>query len=214
MHADPVLVADGDSTFCAAVASLLQRAGLAAVTASSGDEAVDAARVRRPSVVILGVELRRRSGYETCRALRELYGETLPILFVSGQRRKPYDRVAGLLLGADDYLSKPVDLDELLARILRAQRRSGLGGTPVDDPVGPTETYSPLTSRELQILRMVASGHSPDEVAAQLVISPKTVASHLQRILSKLSVHSRTHAVARAYELGLLQSPEASRRPE
>jgi DNA-binding NarL/FixJ family response regulator len=56
---------------------------------------------------------------------------------------------------------------------------------------------------------MVAAGFAPGDIATQLVISPKTVSSHLQRVLSKLSVHSRAQAVARAYELGLVRAPRA-----
>ena len=53
-----------------------------------------------------------------------MFGEALPILFVSSERTEPSDRVAGLLLGADDYLAKPIDSDELLARIRRSATRS------------------------------------------------------------------------------------------
>jgi DNA-binding NarL/FixJ family response regulator len=206
MDVRPVLVADGDRTFRSAVAALLNRAGVAAVTASTGEEAVEAAREQRPAVVVLDVELRDRSGYETCRALREMYGEMLPILFVSAERTTTYDLVAGLLIGGDDYVSKPADLDELLARIVRAHRRAVAGEHRTGDN-GRSEIGPPLTARELEILRLVATGRSPRQVAAELVISPKTVASHLQRILTKLSVHSRAQAVARAYELGLVHAP-------
>jgi DNA-binding CsgD family transcriptional regulator len=61
-----------------------------------------------------------------------------------------------------------------------------------------------LTPRELEVLRLIARGRTPGEIAEQLVISPKTVSSHLQRILAKMGVHSRLQAVARAYELGLV----------
>jgi DNA-binding NarL/FixJ family response regulator len=183
----------------------LKRAGVAAVTASTGDEALDAARERQPAVVVLDVELRDRSGYETCRALREMYGEALPILFVSAERTTSYDLVAGLLIGGDDYVSKPADLDELLARIVRAHRRAISSGNH-RDAAAASENGASLTARELEILRLVAAGRSPRQVAAELVISPKTVASHLQRILTKLSVHSRAQAVARAYELGFVHA--------
>jgi DNA-binding NarL/FixJ family response regulator len=201
----PVLVADGDRTFRSAITDLLKRAGVAAVTASTGDEALDAAREKQPAVVVLDVELRDRSGYETCRALREMYGEALPILFVSAERTTPYDLVAGLLIGGDDYVSKPADLDELLARIVRAHRRAVAGRNHRDVAIRSANGAS-LTARELEILRLVAAGRSPRQVAAELVISPKTVASHLQRVLTKLSVHSRAQAVARAYELGFVHA--------
>jgi DNA-binding NarL/FixJ family response regulator len=205
MDERPVLVADGDRTFRSAISGLLKRAGVASITAATGDEAVNVARGRRPAVVVLDVELRDRSGYETCRALREMYGETLPILFVSAERTTPYDLVAGLLIGGDDYVAKPADLDELLARIVRAHRRAGDGS---GDSGVASEINPPLTARELEILRLVAAGRSPRDIATQLVISPKTVASHLQRTLSKLSVHSRAQAVVRAYELGLVHAPK------
>lgn len=206
MDVRPVLVADADRRFRSAIAGLLKRAGVEAVTASTGEEAVEAARASHPAVVVLDVELRDRSGYETCRELRELYGESLPILFVSAERTTPYDLVAGLLIGGDDYVSKPADLDELLARIVRAHRRAVAADDASIDSTRPAEISPPLTARELEILRMVATGSSQRDIATQLVISPKTVASHLQRTLSKLSVHSRAQAVARAYELGLVHA--------
>ena len=61
-----------------------------------------------------------------------------------------------------------------------------------------------LTAREIEVLRLIAVGQTPREISEQLVISPKTVASHLQRILTKLAVHSRAQAVVLAYQLGLV----------
>ena len=206
MQDELVLVADGDTGFRAAVTAMLRRAGLVALSATTGDEVVEQARAQRPSVVVIDVGLREPSGFETCRILRSLYGETLPILFVSAERTEPYDRVAGLMVGGDDYITKPADLDELLARIVRASRRAHAdrleGGAPLAIPSVGTPS---LTRRELEILGMVAHGQSPHEIASRLVISPKTVASHVQRVLGKLGVHSRTQAVARAYELGLVE---------
>jgi DNA-binding NarL/FixJ family response regulator len=111
------------------------------------------------------------------------------------------------MIGGDDYITKPADLDELLARIMRASRRArgdrvGGGTSFASHPDVGTPS---LTRRELEILGMVAHGQSPHEIASHLVISPKTVASHVQRVLGKLGVHSRTQAVARAHELGLVE---------
>ena len=209
-----VLVADGDAAFRAAVTALAARAGLAVHHASTGDEALGLADIHRPAVVVLDVGLRGPSGFETCRELRESFGESLPILFVSAERTEPADRAAGLMLGADDYLVKPVDPDELLARIRRAAVRSSAGlrpatvGTRADgNGAGGAASAAGLTPREIEVLRLISQGRTPQEVSEQLVISPKTVSSHLQRILSKLGVHSRLQAVARAYELGLV-APE------
>jgi DNA-binding NarL/FixJ family response regulator len=215
----PVLVADRDSAFRTAIAALVAHAGMTTHTVASGREALASARAQRPSVVVLDVGLQEMSGYETCRELREMFGETLPILFVSSERTEPGDRVVGLLLGADDYLAKPVDPDELLARIRRSAARSAAQSQPADrrsDPDRPGAATpglgARLTARELEVLQLIAVGQTPRQISELLVISPKTVSSHLQRILTKLAVHSRVQAVALAYELGLVP-PAAAPRP-
>jgi DNA-binding response OmpR family regulator len=124
MARDSILIADDDVRARESLAALLERAGYEATQAATGDEAVRTALAEQPAVVILEVELPRISGYDVCRRLREAYGEALPILLVSGRRTEPLDRVAGLLIGADDYLVKPVTAMVLLPRITRALTRS------------------------------------------------------------------------------------------
>jgi DNA-binding NarL/FixJ family response regulator len=213
VDAAPVLVADLDAAFSAAVVALVELAGLTALVVTTGVEAIRAARERRPSVIILDVGLRGMSAYETCRQLRETYGDTLPILFVSKDRTASLDRVVGLLIGADDYLTKSIHPDELLARIRRAAARSiaasrgaqphGSAPPPAPDRAG-SQAAAALTPRELEVLRLMAAGLTPRDISDRLVISPKTVSSHVQRILAKLAVHSRLQAVALAYEAGLV----------
>jgi DNA-binding NarL/FixJ family response regulator len=152
---------------------------------------------RRPALVLLDVQLPGISGYEVCHELREHYGRDLPIVFLSGTRTEPSDRVAGLLVGADDYIVKPFDSDELLARARRLMTRDGRGTAGTND--------ARLTKRERQVLELLASGVQQNEIAERLVISPTTVATHIQRILSKLGVHSRAEAVATAFQLGLVE---------
>src|SRR5437899_3487312 len=91
---------------------------------------------------------------------------------------------------------KPVDPDELSARLRRLLERSRAWGK---------STTSDLSEREIEVLQLVAEGLPPADVARQLVISPKTVSSHVQRILTKLNVHTRAQAVAVAYEAGLIR---------
>ena len=219
MDAAPVLVADLDAAFSAAVVALVELAGLTALIVTSGVEAIGAARERRPSVVILDVGLREMSAYETCRQLRETYGDTLPILFVSKDRTASIDRVVGLLIGADDYFTKSIHPDELLARIRRAAARSiaASRGAQQHEPSPPpplvrsrSQAAAALTPRELEVLQLMAAGLTPREISDRLVISPKTVSSHVQRILAKLSVHSRLQAVALAYEDGLVPANGAA----
>jgi DNA-binding NarL/FixJ family response regulator len=194
-----ILVVDDDPSFRTFLSVLLEHVEYPVVEASDGRTALAAARESRPAAVILDICLPSLSGYEVCRELRNLYGDELPILFVSGQRVEPLDRAAGMLVGADDYLVKPVDPDELLARIRRLLERGGAGSRAVD---GVTLD---LTKREIEVLQCVAEGLAPGRIAELLVISPKTVSSHVQRILAKLGVHTRAQAVAVAYEAGLIR---------
>ena len=120
-----ILIVDDDAAFRALVGVLLSRAGFATtVEAVTGEEALAAVRAERPALVLLDVFLPGINGYEVCRTLRDEFGDDLPIIFVSGERVEPSDRAVGLLVGGDDYLVKPVDPDEFLARVRRAIDRS------------------------------------------------------------------------------------------
>ncbi len=196
----PILIVDDDPGFRVFVAHLLERAGLSHVEAGRGEEALDLAVLRRPAVVLLDVSLPDIDGFEVCRELRDRVGEELAVIFVSGTRVEPHDRAAGLMLGGDDYLVKPFDPDELLARVRRALARSKPKSSEL-----MAERRNGLTPRELEVLRLLAQGLDGAGIAHELVISPKTVASHLQRVMAKLGVHSRAQAVARAYEDGMIR---------
>jgi DNA-binding NarL/FixJ family response regulator len=195
-----ILIADDDGETRALVAAVLQKAGYEVAEAESGDEAIDKARDELPRLVILEVSLPVLSGYEVCHELREDFGAGLPIILISGERTEPFDRVAGILIGADDYVVKPLAPDELLARVRRLVRSA--------TPVAPT-VASRLTARETEVLRMLADGCEPAEIAKQLFISPRTVGTHLENIMRKLGVRSRTQAVALAYREELVNASES-----
>jgi DNA-binding NarL/FixJ family response regulator len=198
----PILIVDDDQAFRTLAVVLLTRAGFrSTLEAGTGEEALAAVRTRLPALVLLDVFLPDISGFEVCRTLRDEFADDLPIIFVSGERVQPADKAVGLLVGGDDYLVKPVDPDEFLARVRRAIVRSQRRPRSATAP-----GYLDLTRRELEVLRRLALGRSQAEIAADLVISPKTVASHVQKILAKLGVHSRAQAVALAYQLGLIGS--------
>lgn len=190
-----VLVADRDVSARRLVSSALKRVGLVVREFESGAGALADARSERPALVVLEVELADITGYEVCRELRDLYGDSLPIVFISGTRTEPIDRVAGLLIGAHDYLVKPLDPDELLVRVRRLVEAAPVGHYPPP----PASLLGRLTTREREVLTLLANGLRQPDIAQQLVISPKTVATHIQRILEKLEVHSRSQAVAVAH---------------
>jgi two-component system, NarL family, nitrate/nitrite response regulator NarL len=182
-----VLIADGDGKARGELARLLESGGFRVSEAARGDEAISLVREEQASLAILEIPLAVLSGYEVCRALKSELGSTFPVLFLSGARTESYDRVAGLLVGADDYLVKPYAPDELLARVrLLTLRSRPLAGIARSD----------LTRRETEVLRLLAQGLSQREIAGRLTISPKTVGTHIEHVLRKLGVHSRAQAVA------------------
>jgi DNA-binding NarL/FixJ family response regulator len=195
-----ILIVDASAEFRAFASRLLQLAGYVTVDTGHGVEALAAARKKRPGLVLLDVGLPDLSGFEVCQQLRDEFGDDVPIIFVSGDRTAPIDRAAGLLVGGDDYLVKPIDRDELLARTRRFISRSRGGRSPWQR--GSVD--GSLTRRELQVLTLLTEGLGSKEIARDLVISTKTVASHVQRILAKLGAHTRAEAIAIAYRDGLI----------
>jgi DNA-binding NarL/FixJ family response regulator len=192
-----ILIVDDDPVIRAAIRMTLTDAGYPTREADSGAEALRSARLELPALVLLDVNLPGICGYEVCRLMRDEFGDQFPIVFVSGARTESFDRVAGLLLGANDYISKPFREDELLARIqsLLGRRQN----------VAARVVASRLTARELQVLRLLSNGLGPDDIARLMVISPKTVGAHVEHIYMKLGVQTRAQAVAVAYRDELLQ---------
>ncbi len=197
-----ILVVDDDPVIRSAIRTILTDAGYATREAESGAEALRAARSEAPALVLLDVNLPGICGYEVCRLLRDDFGDQFPIVFVSGARTESFDRVAGLLLGANDYISKPFREDELLARV-----QSLLGR---QHKVLARALASRLTARELQVLRLLSTGLAPNDIARLMVISPKTVGAHVEHIYMKLGVQTRAQAVAVAYRDELLDGETAA----
>jgi DNA-binding NarL/FixJ family response regulator len=190
-------VVDDDPNLRTLVKSLLEPLGYVVSEASTAAETFSIASDERPALVLLDVHLPDVSGYEVCRRLRDEFGDDIAIVFVSGERTDELDRTAGMLLGADDYIVKPFDLGEFIARVRRTADRTA----PARNANGST-----LTPRELEVLMLLANGDGQKKIAQALFITPKTVATHIQRILTKLDVHSRAEAVAYAHRNHLLGS--------
>jgi two-component system nitrate/nitrite response regulator NarL len=201
-----ILIVDDDATFRAFVSRLLARAGHAIVEAATGEDALEAVHSERPTLVLLDVSLPDISGFEVCCELRDQYGDQFPVIFVSGERTDAGERAVGFLLGGDDYVTKPFDTSEFLARVRRAIARA----QPESEPLAAQPLAAPrdfnLSNREFEVLRGLAQGLSSSDIASEMVISPKTVSTHVQRILAKLGVHSRAQAVAVAYQSRLLEA--------
>jgi DNA-binding NarL/FixJ family response regulator len=193
-----ILIVDDDRQSRLLISRVLKRAGYSTCVADTGEGALVAAKSERPALVIIEALLPGVSGYEVCRELKDEFGETLPIVFVSRNRTEPGDRVAGLLVGGNDYLVKPLDPNELLARVRRLLSTAAARRRAHD-----------LTPRELDVLSLLVEGLGQPEIAERLFITPKTVGKHIEHILAKLGVHSRAQAVAVAVRDELIETRRA-----
>jgi DNA-binding NarL/FixJ family response regulator len=194
-HGVLVVVADADAAARRQTTRLLKQAGFEVRVAETGSHALELTRSLGPAAVLLDVALPELSGYQVCHLLREEYGRELAIVLLSADRTEPHDRVAGLLVGADDYVVKPFEPDELLAR-LEAHTRAG--------PRAAEKALASLTPGERRALGMLAEGMTTKGIARALSVTPKTVGMHINNAMKKLDVHSRTQAVALAYRYGLV----------
>ena len=140
-----VLVADDDRAIRESLARALELEGYPVVAVPDGASALEAIAADRPDVLILDVMMPGIDGLTVCRVLRA-QGDQTPILMLTA-RTETSDRVAGLDAGADDYLPKPFDLDELLARIRALLRRS----RPADATVDAAGIDAPLVVADLTL---------------------------------------------------------------
>ena len=194
---DIILIADVEESSRTLLAAVLRNAGYEPLEAEGGDEALELARTIAPAAAILEIPLPGLSGYELCTALKVEFGADLPVIFLTGSRTESYDRVAGLLLGADDYVTKPYVAGELLVRLRNLLNRH-------TDP-DASRLERRLTKREHEVLALMAEGLQHQEIGRRLFISPKTVGTHVEHILRKLDARGRAQAVAIAYRHRILR---------
>ena len=165
MHADgsapaTVLVVDDEVALAAMVCTYLERAGYATVRAATGPEGVRAARERRPDVIVLDLGLPGLDGVEVCRQVRT-FSDCYVLMLTA--RTEEADRLIGLSVGADDYITKPFSPRELVARVQTVLRRPRTGGpgelaeTPVrvfgDMRIEPGARVVTVADRQVELTR-------------------------------------------------------------
>lgn len=221
-----VLVADDHPLWLRALERDLVEAGLDVVaTAADGPSTVNRARATRPDVLVLDLNLPGMRGDEVCRALGDLETRVL-ILSASGEQ---LDVLAAIKAGATGYLVKSASSQEIVEAVAATARgeavfTSGLAGLVLGEfrrmAAGDDETAAAaqpvdrpipeLTDRETEVLRLVATGMSYKEIAADLVLSHRTVQNHVQNTLGKLHLHNRVELVRFALARGLEDTPTGS----
>lgn len=163
-----ILIVEDDKAMAETTAAFLESEGYRVLRAVEGAQGLRLARKEKPDLILLDVMLPVQSGLEICKALRAADDPT-PVIFVSGQKKAEIDKVLGLELGADDYITKPFSPRELLARVRAVLRRGVRAAAPALDEAafgdvrldfkrqtaakGGREVH--LTSREFAVLRLL-----------------------------------------------------------
>ena len=183
--------------------------------AAGGAQAVEllasmVAEGRPPDVIVMDLQMAPIDGIESTRQIRALYHDIEVVALTSFAEE---ERVhAALQAGASGYVLKDSDADDVAAAV-RAAHRGELQIDPVVarglmsslHEAGSDDAISELTSRELDVLRLVAAGEPNKQIAAELAISERTARTHVSRILRKLRLSSRTQAALWAVREGLVE---------
>ena len=202
-----ILVVDDEPDIVALIAYHLVKAGYRVSTAATGPDALTAARQERPALIVLDLMLPGMSGYDVLEQLRAQPATHDIAVFLLSARREEQDRIRGLSLGADDYLTKPFSPHELVLRVGAILRRVGPAGSTNILSVGPisidrdehrvTVNGAPveLTATEYKLLLLLAERRGRVQGRALLLetvweaapdIQTRTVDMHVQRLRAKL----------------------------
>ena len=187
------------------VVEALTGEGYLTVEAQNGREGVALAGRESPDLIVCDITMPEMNGHRVLQTLRDQPATAqIPFIFLTGWSERE-DVRAGMNLGADDYLVKPVDPTELLAAVrsrLRRQKQTGGARNHTKIEATPEALASALglTAREAEILSWVVQGKTNPETGIILGIQLTTVKKHLESIFAKLGVENRTAAVTLALE--------------
>ena len=226
-----VLVVDDDRNIVQLVRMYLEKDGYQVAVAYDGTEALDVVRTFKPDLIVLDIMLPGVDGHEVCKRLR--WESDVPIIMLTA-RTSESDKLVGLDLGADDYVTKPFSPRELLARIRAVLRRApgsdDLGG-PEELSVGPLTIYPrrrqvvleekpvQLTPTEFNLLKVLAMSPGQVFTRAQLIERAfgydfegfeRNVDVHITSLRRKLDARSRDKLIKTVYGLGYKLEPEAT----
>lgn len=226
-----ILIVDDDRTMRTVLTRYLENRGYQVEQFGSGSEALAAFAKNPPDLVVSDVMMPEMDGLEFCRRLRSTpSGQLMPFIFLSGKGELE-DRIYGHEIGADDYLTKPVDPRELVAKIeaqlertrrihseivrlmqmassrsMQSLSQASLSETSETSGVSAEAAAAPsplpLTPAEERVFWEVIQGLTNKQISDRLFISPRTVQTHLSSILNKLGLENRAQLIRFAYEQG------------
>ena len=206
-----ILVIEDEPEMRRNLTTILRLEKFHALAAENGRVGTELARKEKPDLILCDVMMPELDGYGVIAALRaDAETAAIPFIFLTAKGEKP-DIRAGMNLGADDYLTKPVAKVDLLAAIRSRLERAAQQATPAFMPnfssAKPLENVLGLTPRVAETLLWLAQGKTNSDIATILGNSESTVKKHVLEIFNQLGVETRTAASLRALEV--LSSPAA-----
>ena len=208
-----ILIADDHPVFRDGLKALLASVADTQVVgeAATGEEVIAEAAGVQPDVVLMDIQMPAINGIEATRRILDASPHIAVLMLTMFEDD---DSVfAAMRAGARGYLLKGADQDEILRAIRAVAGGDAIFGPAIARrmmsyfaavrPSAPAQSLSDLTDREREILNLIAQGLSNSEIAARLVLSPKTVRNHISNIFSKLQVADRVQAALRARDAGL-----------
>lgn len=199
-HTDkiPILAVEDDPHTLDLIAVYLEREGFFPLTADNGKDGLAMARTHRPHLVILDLMLPKMDGWEVCRQLRKTLD--VPIIMLTA-RGEETDRVAGLTLGADDYVVKPFSPKELMARVRAVLRRSSPAGPPAGEQLAVDEIMLDIEKKQL-VVRQQDVLLTPHEftLLETLMARPGRVFSR-EELLDRLYPHGEAVVIDRVVDV-------------
>ncbi len=145
---EKILIVDDDYNICELLRLYLEKEGYKTFVAYDGQQAIDSAKSYEPDLVLLDIMLPKCDGWQVCREIRKW--SQMPIIMLTA-KGETFDKILGLELGADDYVTKPFDTKEVIARIKAVLRRTGCGDKPEINEVKYDKLRINLTNYELVV---------------------------------------------------------------
>ena len=224
MTKQKVLIIDDEENVCELVSLYLGKAGYEVICAADGSEGLDKIREQRPDIVILDLMLPGMDGVDVCKEIRKT--SSIPLIMLTA-RVDEVDRVLGLEIGADDYVTKPFSPRELLARVKAVLRRAayvpnpdeqqvlkmpGLSVSRISREVIVGEQRVNLTPKEFDLLWYLASNRNRVFTREQLLEQvwayqefygdERTVDQHIKRLRRKIEVNGSTCRITTIWGVG------------
>ncbi|MGP1384523.1 MAG: response regulator transcription factor [Thainema sp.] len=212
-----ILIVDDDATLRIVLKRHLENRGYFVQSVDSGEKALAQFEADPPDLVVSDVMMPGMDGFEFCRRLRATrQGQLVPLIFLSSCTETD-DRVQGHQMGGDDYLVKPFEPKELIAKIeahLERVRRTHAEILRLMQTAQPAQSSTatpapaeitaplPLTPAEEKVFWEVIQGFTNKQIGKHLFISPRTVQTHLSNILNKLELENRSQLIRYAFEHG------------